>query len=177
VELRIGARFADARGVPSPFDANFLADLPYDPEVLLFDELVEVDRTASRVRCSMPTLDTLPITRSQRTHPVLHPRHVAGALMIHATGMLGFVHAYHVLGLRHREGWVGYGTNIHEAAFRKLVPPGSPILATCTAKKVRSGRTRHLVRYSFVFEHEGEVCYEGDQSAMWMLVTPGAGTA
>jgi hypothetical protein len=152
------------------FDADFLADLPYDPEVLLFDQLLSVDREGSRVVCRMPTLESLPFTRNQRAHSVLHPRHVAGAVMIRATGMLGFVHAYHVLGLRHRQGWVGYGTNIHSAAFRKLVPPGTPIVAACTATKVRSGKTRHLTRYAFRFEHEGDVCYVGDQTAMWMNV-------
>jgi len=156
-------------GAPS-FDAEFLADLPYDPEVLLFDDLMLVDRDQSRVVCRMPSTDTLPFTRSQRVHPVRHPRHVAGAVLVHATGMLGFIHAYYVLGLRHSAGWVGYGTHIHSAKFRKLVPPGSPIIATCTATKVRSGRSRHLVRYDFNFEHMGEVCYEGDQSAMWMNV-------
>jgi len=152
------------------FDAAFLADLPYDPEVLLFDELLLVDRDASTVKCRMPTRESLPFTRNQRVHAVRHPRHVAGAVMIHATGMLGFIHSYFVLGLRHSEGWVGYGTHIHSAKFRKLVPPGVPIIATCKATKVRSGRARHLVRYEFHFEHEGDVCYEGDQSAMWMNV-------
>ena len=56
-------------------------------------------------------------------------------------------------------------------AFRKLVPPGTPIEATCTAKSIRSGKSRHVVRYDFRFEHEGDVCYEGDQTAMWMKVT------
>jgi hypothetical protein len=152
------------------FDDSFLADLPYDPEVLLFDQLLDVDRTASRVRCRMPTLESLPFTRSQRAHPVRHPRHVAGAVLIHATGMLGFVHAYYVLDLRHNEGWVGYGTRIHSAAFRKLVPPGEPIVAECTATNVRSGKARHVVRYNFHFEHEGETCYEGEQTAMWLNV-------
>lgn len=154
----------------TPFDRAFLDDLPYDPEVLLFDALVEVDRNASRVVCRMPTRDSLPLTRSQRTDPVLHPRHVSGGLLVHATGMLGFVHAYYVLGLRHHEGWVGYGTHIHSATFRKLVPPGTPIEATCAATKIRSGRARHVVRYEFRFLHEGDTCYEGDQTAMWMNV-------
>lgn len=155
---------------PVPFDPSFLADLPYDPEVLLFDALLEINRDESRVVCRMPTVESLPFTRSQRAHPKRHPRHVAGAVLIHATGMLGCIHAYHVMGLRHGEGWIGYGTHIHSAAFRKLVPPGEPIVATCTAMKIRSGRTRHVVRYGFRFEHEGEVCYEGDQTAMWMNV-------
>jgi len=27
--------------------------------------------------------------------------------MVHVTGMLGFAHAYFVLGLRHADGWIG----------------------------------------------------------------------
>ena len=149
-------------------DPDFLADLPYDPEVLFFDELLELDRDKSLVRCRMPTPDDLPLTRSQRVHPVRHPRHVAAAVMVHATGMLGFVHAYHVLGLRHRDGWIGYGTHIHRVVFRKLVRPGSPIDATLQITKKRLGRSRHILRYEFEFRHEGDVCYEGDQSAVWV---------
>lgn len=156
--------------LPRPFDAEFLADLPYDPEVLFFDRLLELDPVASVVRCSMPTNVPLPLTESQRAHPVRHPKHVAGGVMVHATGMLGFVHAYHILGLRHREGWVGYGTHIHRVVFRKLVEPGSPIDAVCRATRTRLGKSRHFVRYSFEFRHEGTVCYEGDQTAVWLNV-------
>ncbi len=150
------------------FDAAFLADLPYDPEVLLFDRLEELRPDA--VRCRMPTTGNIPFTVSQRAHPVRHPRHVSGAALIHATGMLGFVHAYFVLGLRHRDGWIGYGTNIHEAKFRRLAEPGPPIDATCVATKVRKGASRYVVRYSFDFRQEGERVYEGDQSAIWTRV-------
>lgn len=150
-------------------DPEFLADLPYDPEVLFFDELLELDRDKSLIRCRMPTSDTLPLTRSQRAHPLRHPRHVAGGVMVHATGMLGFVHAYHVLGLRHREGWIGYGTHIHRVVFRKLVEPGAPIEATCQATRTRAGKQRYFVRYRFEFRHEGALCYEGDQTAVWLL--------
>jgi hypothetical protein len=59
---------------------------------------------------------------------------------------------------------------IHSAAFRKLVPPGSVIDATCVATKARRGHDRYVVRYSFAFVHEGERCYEGDQTAMWIRV-------
>lgn len=151
-------------------DPEFLADLPYDPEVLFFDQLLELDLEKSLIRCSMPTPEDLPLTRSQRAHPVRHPRHVAGAVMVHATGMLGFVHAYHVLGLRHRDGWIGYGTHIYKVAFRKLVPPGTPIEATCQATRTRLGKKRHVVRYRFELRHEGAVCYESEQAAVWMLV-------
>ncbi len=151
-------------------DPDFLADLPYDPEVLFFDELLEVDREKSLVRCRMPTDDLMPLTRSQRAHPIHHPRHVAGGVMVHASGMLGFVHAYHLLGLRHRDGWIGYGTHIHRVVFRKLVTPGAPIEATCQATRKRTGKQRHLVRYRFEMRHEGVLCYEGDQTAVWLLM-------
>lgn len=151
-----------------PFDAEFLADLPYEPEVLMFDEILELDAEKNRVVCRMPTDRSIPFTDRQRAHPERHPRHVAGAALVHATGMLGFVHAYYLLGLRHSGGWIGYGTHIHKAVFRKLVPPGTPIEAACVATRLRLGRARHVVRYEFEFRHEGELCYEGDQSAIWL---------
>jgi hypothetical protein len=153
--------------VPGEFEASFLADLPYDPAVLLFDRLLELDPVESRVRCRMPTDRPIPFTVHQRAHPDRHPRHVAGAAMIHATGMLGFVHAYYLLGVRHADGWIGYGTHIHSATFRKLVSPGAPMECACRATKTRLGRTRHIVRYEFEFLHEGDVCYLGDQTAVW----------
>jgi hypothetical protein len=153
---------------PAAFDAEFLADLPYSPDVLFFDSILAMDRDKSLVTCRMPTDVPLPLTEAQRHHPVRHPKHVAGAVMVHATGMLGFVHAYHLLGLRHREGWVGYGTHIHRVVFRKLVSPGAPIEATCVATRTRLGKVRHFIRYSFEFRHEGQVCYEGDQTAVWL---------
>lgn len=156
---------------PVRFEQAFLDDLPYEPSVLLFDRLLEVDREGSLVRCSMPTDGVIPFTDRQRAHARRHPSHVAGAAMIHATGMLGFVHAYYVLGLRHAEGWIGYGTHIHRAVFRKLVPPGGPIECACRATKQRLGRERHVIRYEFEFTHEGDRCYEGDQTAIWMKVS------
>lgn len=149
-------------------DAAFMADLPYDPEVLFLDELVALDREQSLVRCLVPTSEEMLLTRSQRAHPIYHPRHVAGAVLVHVTGMLGFVHAYHILGLRHKEGWIGYGTHIHKAVFRKLVPPGSPIDATCRATRTRTGKQRYFVRYAFELRHEGALCYESEQTAVWL---------
>jgi hypothetical protein len=154
--------------VPCEFDRSFLSDLPYDPSVLLFDRILELDPAQNRVACRLPTDQPIPFTDQQRADPERHPRHVAGAALVHATGMLGFVHAYYLLGVRHSDGWIGYGTHIHKAVFRKLVPPGEPIEATCTATRLRLGRERHVVRYEFDFRHQGERCYEGDQSAIWI---------
>jgi hypothetical protein len=159
--------------VPGPFSQAFLDDMPYDPDVLLFEELLEADEEKSLIRVAWRTRADDAITRSQRNHPLWHPPHVAGALMVHATGMLGFVHAYHLLGLRHNEGWIGYGTHMSKASFRKLVPPGGVIECTCWAKKKRIGQVRHFLRYAFTFHHEGDVCYESEQAAMWMRVEEG----
>jgi hypothetical protein len=153
-----------------PLDPDFVADSPYGPGGLLIDEILEVDVAGDRVVARMPTFEDLPLTREQRAHPVRHPRHVSGGLMVHMTGMVAYVHAYYVLGLRHADGWIGYGGKIHSARFKALAPPGAPMLLACKAKLVRRGESNVFGRYEFVFTQNHVVIYEGDQSAMWMRV-------
>lgn len=153
-----------------PLDPAFVADCPYGPEALFIDEILSVDAAKSEVLCRMPVHDELPLTRSQRVHPVRHPRHVNGGLMLHMTGMLGFVHAYYVLGLRHAEGWIGYGAKIHGARFANLATPGEPMLLRGWTTRVRRGREQILARYAFDFRQGEKVVYEGDQTAMWLRV-------
>ena len=86
-------------------DEAFVADCPYVPEALLFDEILQLDREAGRVVARMPTHDRLPFTALQRAHPERHPRHVSGAVMVHVTAMLGLAHAY----LSHRDDAVREG--------------------------------------------------------------------
>jgi hypothetical protein len=43
-------------------EAEFVADCPYAPEAILFDEIVEIDRGAGRIVARMPTHDRLPLT-------------------------------------------------------------------------------------------------------------------
>jgi len=155
---------------PRAFDQAFFDDMPYDPELLVFEQLLEVDPEKSLIRVRWRTRVDDVITRSQRNHPVRHPPHVSGALMVQATGTLGMVHAYYVMGLRHHEGWIGYGTHMKKAVFRKLVPPGDAIDCTCWAKRTRKGQIRHFLHYGFTFHHEQDVCYESEQMAMWILV-------
>ena len=151
-----------------PLDPDFVADCPYGPGGLLIDEVLEVDREASLVRVRMPTDRELPLTREQRVHPVLHPAHVSGGLMVHMSGMVGFAHAYHVLDLRHADGWIGYGVRIHEARFRDLARPGPPMELEGTATRVRRLQRQLFVDYRFEFTQEGRVVYEGRQMAAWM---------
>jgi hypothetical protein len=154
-----------------PLDPAFVADCPYGPGGLLLDEILRVDAAENLVVARMPTTGELPLTREQRNHPLLHPAHVSGGLMVHMTGMVGFVHAYYVLGLRHADGWIGYGARINSARFHSLATPGEPIVIECRATQVRRGSSNVLARYAFRF-HQGEtLVYEGDQTALWMDVT------
>lgn len=152
-------------------DPAFANDCPYGPGGLLIDDVVEVDMEGSRVIARMPTHDDLPLTREQRAHQLRHPRHVSGGLMVHMTGMVGFVHAYYVLGLRHSEGWIGYGGRIHSARFRAMATPGEPLLLECRATQLRKSETKILARYDFAFRQAGTLVYEGDQTALWLKVT------
>jgi hypothetical protein len=152
-------------------DPDFVADCPYAPEAILFDQIMDVDRAAGRLVARMPTHDRLPLTELQRAHPVRHPLHVSGAVMVHLTGMLGFAHAYYLLGLRHADGWIGYGTHIQSARYGRLATIGPPLVLDCRATQVRRIRGSIYVRYAFRFEQEGEVVYESEQGAVWRRVT------
>jgi hypothetical protein len=156
-----------------PLPPEFVEDCCYGPGGLLIDEILQVDREQNLVRVRMPTHAELPITREQRAHPVRHPRHVSGGLMVHMTGVAGLVHAYYVLDLRHAEGWVGYGGAIHKARFKNLAPPGDPIEIECKATMVRRGSRRVVARYELRFTQAGREVYEGDQTAMWLRVVEG----
>jgi len=151
-------------------DPAFVADCPYGPGGLLIDDVVEVDREAGRVVCRWPTHADLPLTREQRAHPVRHPSHVSGGLMVHMTGMAGFAHAYYVLDLRHADGWIGYGGAIHRARFKALASPGAPILIDIRHKQIRRSESRVLCRYDLLFTQNDTVVYEGDQTALWMRI-------
>lgn len=153
-----------------PLAPEFLADCPYGPGGLLIDDIVEIDRDTSKLVALMPTRADFPLTRDQRAHPQRHPHHVSGALMIHATGILGFAHAYFILDLRHADGWIGYGTHIHAARFRRMGKIGPPMTLACTATNVRKIKGSILARYAFRFEQDGDLVYEGDQTALWTRV-------
>jgi hypothetical protein len=148
-------------------DPAFVADCPYLPAGLLIDEIVSVDRESSTLVARAPTHDELPLTRDQRVDPLLHPRHINGGLMIHLTGMVGFAHAYYVLDLRHRDGWIGYGTHVHSGRFRKLCRIGSALVLSCRATSVRRIRGAIYARYELRFRQDDELVYEGDHSAIW----------
>ncbi|MBX7097933.1 MAG: hypothetical protein K1X89_09485 [Myxococcaceae bacterium] len=153
-------------------DPAFVADCPYGPGGQLIDEVLEVDKAKSLVRARMPTHGELPLTREQRTHPRFHPAHVSGGLMVHMTGVLGYVHAYYVLDLRHRDGWVGYGVRIQSARFHNLARLGPPVILTGWCTHARTGTEKVLAKYEFEFHQEGTLVYQGEQTALWSKVPP-----
>jgi hypothetical protein len=151
-------------------DQAFIDDCPYAPDALFLDEVLELDREASRVVATMNVHEHLPLTRSQRVHPLKHPRHVSGGLMVHVTGMLGFLHAYYVFDLRHADGWIGYGAKIHGVRYHALAKMGEPLLLTAQTTRVRKGTRNIVARYTFTFKQGDAVVYEGDQTAMWLQI-------
>jgi len=153
-----------------PLDPGFVADCPYAPSGLLIDEILEIRKEDDFVAARMPTHEDLPLTREQRAHPVRHPRHVSGGLMVHMTGMVAFAHAYFVLGLRHADGWVGYGARIRSARFHALAPPGEPLRLECQATQLRKTPKMVLARYAFRFLQKETLVYEGDQTALWTRI-------
>ena len=153
-----------------PLDQAFVDDCPYGPGGLLIDEILEIDADRDFVRARMPTSASLPLTREQRANAVRHPSHVSGGLMVHMTGMVAFAHSYYVLGLRHADGWIGYGVRIHEGKFHALAPPGDPLILECKATRIRKLRGQIFARYSFRFTQGDTLVYEGDQTAVWSQV-------
>src|SRR5204862_4982910 len=79
---------------------RFLSTMPYDPSAFLIDEILEVDAAAKRVRARLTTAKPLPLVAEQRGDPAIHPRHLAGPVLVQLTGMLGMVHAYFLHGVR-----------------------------------------------------------------------------
>ncbi len=148
-------------------DPKFVADCPYGPGGLLIDDVLEVNIEQSMVRVQMPAHAELPLTREQKNHPVLHPQHVSGGLMVHMTGMVGFVHAYYVFDLRHADGWVGYGVRIHHARFHNLGQMNEPLVLKGWCTHSRKSPAKILARYSFEFTQGSKLIYEGDQTALW----------
>lgn len=153
-----------------PLDPEFIADCPYAPEGVFIDEMLSCDREASRVVCRMPTHAALPITNTQRQHEVRHPAHVAGGLLLHVTGIVGFAHGYYCLDLRHADGWVGYGVKADNLRFKELARIGEPIEIACQATRVRRGARRIVAIYDMSMTQGGIDVYSATQTAMFLKV-------
>jgi hypothetical protein len=148
--------------------ARFLATMPYDPEAFLVDEVLDVEASPNRVRARMDTTRPMPLVELQRGDPAIHPKHVPGPVLVLLTGNLGLVHAYLQHGVRFDEGWIGFGSRIHRADFKRLALIGPPLELLSVETRARIQPDRHVVRYEFTFTQEGKVVYWGDQTATWL---------
>lgn len=148
--------------------ARLLATMPYHPRAFLIDEVIEVDREAKRVRARLDTTKELELASLQRGDPAIHPRHVPAPVLLQLTGMMGMLSGYFVHDLRFDEEWIGFGSRIHRADFKRLALLGPPLDLESIETRARVGADRQIVRYEFRFAQEGRLCYFGDQTATWL---------
>jgi hypothetical protein len=159
------------RVIPGPVAADemrhFLETFLYDEEAFLVDEVLRLDPEARCIEALLDTTRPLPFAARQRTNAA-HPAHVAGAEILMATGSLGCMHAWFFHGCRWDEGWVGFGSRIHRADFKRLARIGPPLHLLSRETRSRVGPRRVVLRYEFRFSQDGEPVYLGDQSAMFV---------
>lgn len=164
-----------AREVPGPYAAEemraFMDAFLYEEEAFLLDEVTRFDLDNHEIEARLDTTRQLPFSDLQRTSP-RHPAHVAAEDLLMVTGCLGFLHAWFFHGCRWDEGWVGFGSRIHRADFKRLVRRG-PELRLCSLETRGRARPRRVVvRYEFRFFQEDALVYFGDQTAMFLKDQP-----
>jgi len=155
-------------GLPDDFHTESL----YAPDCWYLHDLVELDRDAQRIVGWTDTTRLGALVDAQQPWPG-HPKHVPGAVAIQLTGTLGNLHAAYLLDLRPSQGWVGYGTHLRNARFRKMGQIGPPMISHAVCTRHRNLRGTWFLDYSFTFEQDGEVLYESTQTAAWVR-HPGA---
>ncbi len=151
-------------------DPAFVDDCPYGPEAIFFDEVLELDSENDLIRVHMPTHENLPLTEHQRVHPTRHPRHVNGGLMVHITGMVAMAHVFFLHGLRHSDGWIGYGALIKKARYPNLAHVGPSMVLQAKATRHRPVGDKKMIFYDFRFSQGESVVFESSQTAMFMQI-------
>jgi hypothetical protein len=152
-------------GLPG-FPEDFPQECLYDPSHWFLHELRELDREKGRVVGVMDTTRLGGYDRAQRLVGA-HELHVPGAVAIQVTGTLGNLHATYVLGLRPSEGWVGYGTHVKDARFKKLARIGPPVVAELQEHRRRQWQGSWFLTYRFRFVQDDEPVFESEQVAVW----------
>lgn len=153
--------------------ARFLETFMYREEAFLVDEVIRMDPDRRSIGARLDTRRELPFADRQRTSAI-HPAHVSGPELIMVTASLGCLHAWFFHGCRWADGWVGFGSRIHSAEFRKLGRRGPPLELESREVRSRSTPRRVIIRYAFRFHQEGALVYASEQSAMFVR-EPAAG--
>jgi len=150
---------------------RFLDTFLYTEAAFLVDEIRRIDRPHAQIEAILETTRWLPFAGCQRVD-ARHPAHVSGAELLMATGSLGCLHAWFFHGCRWDQGWAGFGNRIHRADFKKLARIGPPIEMVSRETRTRVGPARVVGRFEFEFRQEGDLVYQGDQSAMFVKARP-----
>ncbi len=154
-------------GIPDDFAAECL----YAEDQWYVHDVLEVDAENNRVVTETDTTRLGAIVDAQKAWAG-HPKHVPGMVMIQITGTLGNLHAVYALGLRMSEGWVGFGTNIHQARFKNIGRIGPPLRSTLHATRIRKLEGTVFGTYEFEFRQGDSVIYESKQTAAWTRSEP-----
>jgi len=149
-----------------PMPPDFEEQCLYSPDAWFIQDLAMFPDD-DRIVGICDTTKLGPIVDAQRPWPG-HPKHLPGAVVIQITGTLGQLYAAYMLGLPATEGWVGFGTHVHKARFRRMGEIGPPI--ECEAKMLskRTMRNTVFIRFRFLFSQDGEECYLSEQSAAFV---------
>lgn len=146
-----------------PLPADFEEVCLYRPDAWFLVD-AEIDVEGRRVVGTCDTTKLGQIVDAQRTWPG-HPKHFPGAVAIQITGTLGQLLSNYVLGLRSTEGWVGFGTHIHDARFPKMGVIGPPVTCEGKIESVRRFRQTVFIKIAFCYTQDGEDIYVSHQTA------------
>lgn len=144
----------------------FEAESLYTRDQWYLHEVTELNAEAGLIRAVTDTNQLGHVVAAQRPWPG-QPQHIPGILMVQITGTLGNLHAVYALNLRMTEGWVGFGTHIHEASFRHLGEIGPPLELELRALRIKRFKGSVFVRYAYRFEQSGRLVYSSQQTAVW----------
>lgn len=145
---------------------DFVRECLYEPEAWFIHDVLEIDVPGSRIVAETDTTRLGPLVDAQRVIAG-HERHVPAAIVTQITGTTGHLHAVYVLGFRVTEGWIGYGTHIKGAKFKKMGRIGPPMRIVCAATRIRGWQSTTFVDYKYTFTQEDAVVYESEQTAAW----------
>ncbi len=146
--------------LPDDFEEQSL----YTPDQWYVHDLIEASE--ERVVAVTDTTKIGAIVAAQKPWPG-QPKHVPGIVMVQITGTLGNLHAVYGLGLKMTEGWVGFGTNIHQARFRNLGVVGPEMKVTLEVVRMRKLKGQYFGTYTFLFEQHDKPIYQSKQTAIW----------
>ncbi|EDM78779.1 S-adenosylmethionine decarboxylase [Plesiocystis pacifica SIR-1] len=149
-----------------PLPEVFAEESLYTPDQWYVHDLLELGEERVVAVCETERLVDNPVVVAQRPWPG-QPKHVPGIIMVQITGTLGNIHAVCSLGLRMSEGWVGFGTNIHQARYRGMGTLGPPLICTMEIERLRRIGGGIFITYTYDFRQEGRRIYSSRQSASW----------